>query len=185
MWETEIYSGNVAYQNDITLLQDINDDGYEDFAVGTTGGDRSVAALSGKTGQILWKFETSQYTGTGGWVYQVNANYDFNNDDIRDVLAASSDADGSGPARIICIDGINGDEIWNYFTGGPNFSVIGISDINGDNHPDALAGVSNSDETQAYVYGLDGTDGSFIWAYPVQGSSVWALEQLNDIDGDG
>jgi len=186
LWATEIYSGNVAYQNDITTIPDIDSDGYEDVIVGTTGADESVVAISGKTGTVIWKFETSDFTGVGGWLFQVHVKYDYNSDDFPDVIAASSDgAEGDGPARIICLDGISGDLIWDYYTGGPNFSAIGVSDFTGDDFPDAIGGSSSSDETQGYVYGINGLDGTLEWTYQVDGSSVWALEQLNDINGNG
>jgi hypothetical protein len=57
--------------------------------------------------------------------------------------------------------------------------------MNGDNIPDALAGSSNSAESEGKVYGIDGSDGSIEWTYTPAGSSVWAVEQLKDINGDG
>ncbi|MBU2651545.1 MAG: choice-of-anchor D domain-containing protein [Bacteroidetes bacterium] len=185
MWTTNVYSGNVAYQNDITVIPDINGDGYEDVIVGTTGGDRSVIALSGKKGSVLWKFLTSSWGGEGGWVFQVDASYDYNGDAFPDVLAAVSDGDGSGPARVFAIDGKTGDDIWDCYTGGPNFSVIGVKDFNGDNIPDAVAGASDAGELQGYVYGINGADGNIEWTFEAGGSSVWALGQLSDINGKG
>jgi hypothetical protein len=35
------------------------------------------------------------------------------------------------------------------------------------------------------VYGIDGTNGSIEWTYLVDGSSVWAVEQIDDITADG
>ncbi len=185
MWKAYVYSGNVAYQNGLTVIPDINDDGYEDVIVGTTGGDRSVIAISGKTGTVLWKFQTSTYGGVGGWVYQVDVSYDYNGDGFPDVLAAVSDGDGSGPARIFAVNGKNSDVIWDCYTGGPNFSVIGVRDFNGDNIPDAIGGASNASEDQGYVYGISGADGNIEWTFETGGSSVWALGQLNDINGKG
>lgn len=185
MWEAYVYSGNVAYQNDLTVIPDINGDGFQDVVVGTTGGDRSVIALSGKTGGVLWKFQTSTYGGVGGWVYQVDVNYDYNGDAFPDVLAAVSDGDGSGPARIFAVDGKTGDVIWDCYTGGPNFSVIGVRDFNGDNIPDAIGGASDASEYYGFVYGIDGANGSIQWTFEAGGSSVWALGQLNDLNGKG
>jgi len=187
MWEQFVYSGDVAYQNGLDIMPDINNDGYDDLVVGTGGGDRSVIALSGKTGMVIWKYETNEY-GDGGTVYQVDCIYDYNDDGVLDVLAATgNDGQGSstGPKRIFCLDGMNGDKIWECHTNGPNFSVIGIRDFNGDGVPDVLGGASTLNETQGKVYGIDGAGGSIEWTYDTDGSSVWALGQTFDINGKG
>jgi hypothetical protein len=185
MWEQEIYAGSVYHQNSMVAIDDINSDNSQEVIVGTAWGDRSVIAYSGKTGQQLWKHDTHEY-GSGGWVYQVDARFDYNDDGYTDILAATgNDADGTGPRRIYCLDARTGQSIWECFTGGPNFSVIGIEDVTGDGVPDALAGASNSQETQGKVYCINGATGAIFWNISTSGSSVWALEQLNDINDDG
>lgn len=185
LWETEIYSGNLYGQNSMMRSADLNGDNMDDVVVGTTGGDRSVWALSGADGEMLWKFETNMY-GDGGWVYQVHSKQDFNDDGIPDVLAAcGDDGQDSGPKRIFCLDGTNGDMLWEKYAGGPAFSVIGVDDFTGDGLDDVVAGSSNESETQATVWGLDGADGDDVWSFEPDGSSVWALERLSDINGDG
>jgi len=57
--------------------------------------------------------------------------------------------------------------------------------VNGDDVPDAICGVSDLDETEGSVYGVDGATGTELWQFNLPGSSVWALEQLDDINGDG
>ena len=86
--ESEV--GSVEYAKGIACLDDINDDDAPDIVVGTAWGDRTVTALSGKTGEILWRFNTIQY-GSGGWVYMVSVKYDYNGDCFMDVLAATGD----------------------------------------------------------------------------------------------
>jgi hypothetical protein len=185
IWERAIYAGTTYGQNGLTIIDDINLDDYQEVIVGTAWGDRSVTAFSGKTGEQLWKFDTHAY-GDGGWIYQVDARFDYNGDGAPDVLAASGDdANGTGPRRIFCLDAMNGDMIWECFTGGPNFAVIGIEDFTGDGIPDALAGASTGNETQGKVYGINGDNGAIMWTYTSTGSSVWALEQLLDINNDG
>lgn len=184
MWERAIYAGTTYGQNGLIVIDDIDGDNFEDVIVGTAWGDRSITAFSGKTGEQIWKHDTHEY-GDGGWVYQVDARFDYNNDGVKDILAATGDdGNGTGPKRIYCLDALNGNPIWQCYTGGPNFAVIGIEDINGDNIPDALAGASNSGETQGKVYGISGSNGAIIWTYTAAGSSVWGLEQLRDINGD-
>lgn len=186
LWEFEIYSGNIYQQQGLAIHADINNDGYEDVVVGTTGGDRSVTAVCGKTGQQIWKFSTGNYWGDGGWVYQVDAATDFNGDGIADVLgAAGNDANGTGPLRAFCINGATGALMWDNFIGGPGFAVMSIPDANGDGIPDAIAGGSNASETQGKVIGINGANGSTMWTQTTSGSSVWGLALLDDVNGDG
>ncbi len=184
LWEVPVYAGSPYSQSGLIIIDDINGDEFQDVIVGFAWGDRSVTAFSGKTGEQLWKFDTHSY-GDGGWVYQVDARFDYNNDGIKDILASTGDdANGTGPNRIFCLNAVNGAKIWECYTGGPNFAVIGIEDINGDDIPDALAGASNSAESQGKVYGISGANGAIEWTYTTAGSSVWALEQLFDINND-
>jgi hypothetical protein len=184
IWEHPIYAGTTYGQNGLTVIDDINNDEYQEVIVGTAWGDRSVTAFSGKTGEQLWKYDSHEY-GDGGWVYQVDARFDYNNDGVKDVLAATGDdANGTGPRRIFCLDALNGDKIWECFTGGPNFAVIGVEDFTSDNIPDVVAGASISSETEGKVYGINGDNGAIMWTYTSVGSSVWAIEQLFDINND-
>ncbi len=185
LWEYEVYSGNVYDQPGLSTIEDINNDGYDDVIVGTTGGDRSIIAISGKTGEQIWKHQTNEY-GLGGWVYAVSTGFDYNDDGLNDILAATGDDyEGAGPKRVYCIDAMDGLSIWETFVGGPVFSVIGVEDFTGDGEPDALAGASNDPETQGRIIGIDGSNGSIEFDLATGGSSVWALMQLDDITGDG
>ncbi len=185
MWEVEVYSGSVYDQPALSIIEDIDGDGYEDVIVGTTGGDRSIIAFSGKTGQQIWKHQTNEY-GLGGWVYSVNTDFDYNGDGLKDVLAATGDDyEGLGPKRVYCLDAMDGLSIWETPVGGPVFSVMGVEDFTGDGLPDAVAGASNDPETQGRIIGIDGSNGNKKFDRPTGGSSVWALLQLDDITGDG
>lgn len=184
MWETRIYSGSIYQQNALTKLEDINDDGVEDIVVGTAWGDRSVVALSGNTGKILWKFDTHAY-GEGGWIYQVECKYDYNGDGIKDVLAASgNDSGGNGPRSVFCLDGETGDLIWESMLGGAVFAVIGVEDFTGDGQPDVLAGSTNGNSSEGKATGINGADGEQEWNFVVAGTAVWAVAQIDDINGD-
>ncbi len=182
MWQTE--AGTVYGQNGLTTIEDINGDGYQEVVVGLAWGVRAVKVLSGKTGLQLWIYDTHEY-GDGGWVYQVWAGYDYNGDGTTDVLASTgNDGFNTGPKRIFCLDGTDGSVIWSAYTDGPNFSVIGVKDFNGDDVPDVIGGASNNGETEGKIYGIDGATGSILWNFTTSGSSVWALEQLDDGTGD-
>jgi len=184
IWEQYIYSGPVSYYRGLFISADLNNDGIQDVVVGTAGGDRSVRAYSGKTGAPLWVFSTSNY-GNGGSVYQVDARRDFNNDGIPDVLAATGDdTNEQGPKRIFLLNGVTGTMIWERYVFGPAFSVISVADFTADGIPDVIAGASNEAETQAWVRAINGATGAIEWSVQMAGSSVWALAQIDDLNGD-
>lgn len=185
LWEREIYSGNIYQQSALTLIEDINEDGYKDVIVGTTGGDRSIVALSGRTGEILWKYQTNVYGG-GGWVYAVDTPFDYNGDDFPDVLAVSGDdGQNTGPRRVHCLNGKTGSPIWESFLGAAGFAVIGVEDFTGDGIPDVIAGGDDPATSNGRVVGISGSNGGIQWTFPVSGISVFAVEVLDDISGDG
>lgn len=185
LWTHNIYSGNIYSQHGLAITEDINSDGYNDIVVGTTGGDRSIECLSGLTGNTLWVHDTHEY-GSGGWVYQVDCRYDYNNDGVIDALAVTGDdSSDTGPKRVYCLNGLTGVSIWEFPLGGPGFSVIGVEDFTGDGKPDVLAGCSNEFESIGYGKGINGATGSQMWSFTTPGSSVWAVEQLDDVSGDG
>jgi PKD repeat protein len=185
LWVHQIYSGNIYTQHGLAISEDINNDGYNDVVVGTTGGDRSIECLSGLDGNTLWTHDTHEYGG-GGWVYQVDCRYDYNNDSVLDVLASTGDdGSGTGPKRVYCLNGLTGASLWELPLGGPGFAVIGVEDFTGDGVPDVLAGCSNAGETTGYGKGINGATGAQMWSYQTSGSSVWGVEQLDDASGDG
>ena len=185
LWEREIYSGNIYQQSALSLIEDINEDGYTDVIVGTTGGDRSIVALSGRIGEILWKHETANYGG-GGWVYAVETKFDYNGDDFPDVLAVTGDnGNNTGPRRVYCLNGKTGVPIWESFLGAAGFSVIGVEDFTGDGIPDVIAGGDDPATSNGRVVGISGANGGIQWTFPVSGISVFAVEALDDINGDG
>ncbi len=183
MWTYMIYPGPVFSQNGLDIA-DVTGNGEQEVIVGTTGGFRAVFAIRAN-GLLLWSFNTNLY-GSGGWVYQVDASFDYNGDGVTDVLAATGDDSyNTGPKRVFCLDGRNGNIIWEKFMGGPVFSVIGVHDFNGDAHPDVIAGSSNEDETQGIITGLDGTTGSILWSRTTSGTLVWGLTELDDVNDNG
>jgi len=185
LWEHEIYAGSVYSQNGLAITEDVNADGYNDVVVGSAWGGRLIRTISGKTGEEIWTLDTHQY-GDGGWVYAVDCSYDYNGDGVLDVLAAvGDDSSNTGPKRVYCLDGEDGTSIWERPLIGPVFSVMGVEDFTGDGQPDVVAGYSNDQETIGYVVGIDGSDSTIKWTFTAAGTSVWALEQIDDITGDG
>ncbi len=185
LWTHNIYAGDIYSQKGLTITQDVNNDGFNDVVVGATGGARLIRCISGVNAATLWTHDTHEY-GDGGWVYQVDCRYDYNNDGVLDVLAATGDdGTGTGPKRAYCLDGLTGLSIWEFPLGGPGFSVIGVEDFTGDGKPDAVAGCTNAAQTIGYSKGINGATGTQVWSFTTSGASVWALEQIDDVSGDG
>jgi len=185
LWTHNIYSGNIYSQKGLTITQDVNSDGYNDVVVGATGGARLIRCISGLDAGTIWTHDTHEYGG-GGWVYQVDCRYDYNNDGVLDVLAATGDdSTGTGPKRAYCLNGLTGVSIWEFALGGAGFSVIGVEDFTGDGKPDAVAGCTNAAQTIGYAKGINGATGTQVWSFTTPGSSVWAVEQIDDVSGDG
>ncbi|MCH2140424.1 MAG: PQQ-binding-like beta-propeller repeat protein, partial [Phycisphaerales bacterium] len=184
LWAHEIYSGPVYSGKGLDIVEDRDGDGVQEIVVGTTGGARLVRMLSGASGSELWTFQTN-VIGDGGWVYQVDGSRDFTGDGIRDVIAcAGDDGADSGPKRVWCLDGLTGIPLWERPVGGPAFGALAIDDMTGDGVPDVLAGASDQWEIQGAAYGIDGSTGAVQWTVETSGSSVWALAQVGDVDGD-
>ena len=185
LWSHEIYSGNIYSSKGLDIVADVNGDGFKDVVVAATGGARLIRMLSGKTGSEIWTYHTN-VVGNGGWVYQVDGSRDFNGDGIVDVLAcAGDDGDDAGPKRAYCFNGIDGELIWQYIVGGPVFGIIAVDDFTGDGIPDAVAGASNQWETDGLAIGINGSSGQLEWSFETNGSSVWALAQIGDVNLDG
>jgi len=183
-WEHEIYGGSIYSQKGLTITEDVNSDGYNDVVVGAAWGARLIRTISGRTGDTIWTHDTHEYGG-GGWVYSVDCSYDYNDDGIVDVLASTGDdSSANGPKRIYCLNGESGISVWECPLGGPGFSAIGIEHFTGDGKPDVLAGASNEYESIGYAYGINGETGAIEWTFTVAGSSVWALEQIDDVTSD-
>ena len=185
IWEHEISGGSVYSHKGVAIMDDVDEDGYSDVAIGSAWGGRLIRAISGKTGGEIWTHDTHEY-GDGGWVYQVDCSYDYNSDGSVDVLAAvGDDASDTGPKRIYCLNGLSGVSIWECPLGGTGFAVIGVEDYTGDGQADVVAGASNADETVGKAFGINGATGAIEWEFVASGSSVWALAQTGDISGDG
>ncbi|MCD4829417.1 MAG: choice-of-anchor D domain-containing protein [Candidatus Cloacimonetes bacterium] len=188
LWEfhTDIAAigiGSIYDERALTTISDISGDGLRDVVIGTAWGSRAIFALDGATGEMLWVFDTHM-VGDGGWVYQVDADFDYTGDGTPDVLAACGDDGGNtGPCGVFCLDGVTGAQVWHDVAGVAVAAVRGVEDITGDGVADFFSGTS-PDAGDALVKLHSGVNGVPQWSYDTGSPAAWALAPLADINGD-
>ena len=168
-------TGSVDWEDAMQIIEDINNDGIEDVIIGCGGGNEMVYALSGSTGQKLWEYGSPTTTADGD-IYGIRTDKDFNSDNINDVLiSASGSGNGEGRHAVICVNGLNGQEIFNkvqpsHFT----YDVLatetgGAIGVGFNGGPYAVNGFNNS--------------GLPAWNYSIT-SALWSLREIPDINND-
>ncbi len=178
------WTGSIYQEPGLKVTGDLNADGIPDVIAGTAWGSRSVFAIDGSNGELIWYFD-SHTVGDGGWVYEVDGFRDYNNDGINDVLAcAGDDAYGTGPKRVWLFDGTDGSLIWQHLFGVAIASVISLQDATGDGIPEVVCGESANSGT-ASVYLLNGSNGSTIYSWDSGSSAVMSLTAIQDANNDG
>jgi len=173
-----INTGSVDWEDAMQIIEDINNDGIEDVIIGCGGGNEMVYALSGSTGQKLWEYGSPTTTADGD-IYGLRTDRDYNSDNINDVLiSASGSGLGAGRHAVICVNGLNGQEIFNvtqsfHFT----YDVLatelgGVIGVGNNGGPYRVNGFNNS--------------GQATWNYPLPSSlsALWSLREIPDINND-
>jgi outer membrane protein assembly factor BamB len=171
-------TGSVDWEDAVDILPDINNDGADEVVIGCGGGNEMVYCLSGATGQVLWAYGNPN-TYYDGDIYGLRCTKDYNGDGKKDVLiSASGEANFGGRHAVICVNGLNGQEIFNVpqnynFTYDPEATQTGGALGSGNNGgPYAVNGFSNT--------------GVLAWSYAIPGtlSSLWSIKQIPDINND-
>ena len=161
------YGGYVYYERGMCSSPDLTGDDVEDVIIGTAGTSRSVYALSGVDGALLWTFDTHFFGGAGGYVYEVASAGDLNGDLVPDVLGAAGDDAG----RVFALSGATGQLIWPGTHVATFFTVRPIHDVTGDNVPDVVGGT-----TSGIAAAYNGASGAAIWTVTVAaGSPIFSL----------
>jgi hypothetical protein len=176
---------------------DVDDDGYDDFAVGAQKGDY-VRVYSGQDGSILRAF-----TGVAGgdeFGYSVAGVGDLSGDGMAEVAVGAPlayDVSGNQVGTVTIFASEDGSVIHTFY-GDAYYDCLGDSvssagDADGDGTPDIVAGASwgTSSDGQTYpgfarIY--SGTDGSTIYTwYGPSDSSLFgfSVAAAGDLDGDG
>jgi len=187
-------------QDAMQIAADLNHDGFNDVVLAVGGGNESVYALNGLTGQILWYFGDDINWDLGDFS-AADVQHDFNGDGVVDVLAiADGNNDGTGYKRAFLFNGINGNILWEHPFPGPNpafgKTIISFKDITGDNIPEVVISYGNNGTTDKSVRLLNGLNGQTIWTrnmiqnnpkellelpLPGGGSDIIAAEYFNRI----
>jgi hypothetical protein len=159
---------------------DLGGDGFPDVLLGTAWGNRSVHAVDGLTGDVLWTFD-SYDEPESGWVYAVRTLPDRTGDGRPEVVFGT----GSDGHRGYLLDGADGSIIWR-FIGATD--AIGhteaLRDMNGDGTSDVLF-CGWDDETRVFcVSGAGEVAGAQIWARDT-GASNYNATVIDDVNGDG
>lgn len=171
-------TGSVDWEDAVDIIPDINNDGKDEVVIGCGGGNETVYCLSGATGQVLWAYGDPG-TNYDGDIYGLRCTKDYNGDGRKDVLiSASGEANFGGRHAVICVNGLNGAEIFNKvqtynFTYDPEAAQTGGAlGVGNNGGPYAVNGFTNS--------------GLAAWSYTIPGtlSSLWSLKQIPDINND-
>jgi outer membrane protein assembly factor BamB len=134
-----------------------------------------VYALSGSTGQKLWEYGSPTTTADGD-IYGIRTDKDFNNDNVNDVLiSASGSGNGNGRHAVICVNGLNGQEIFNKVQSSHFTHDVLATESGG------AIGIG----TNGGPYGVNGfnNSGLHVWSYTTT-SALWSVKEIPDINND-
>lgn len=173
-------SGLVTNRFALNYGDDWNRDGVVDIICGLDGRARTVKAISGRTGTLLWTFDTHHLRGDGGSIIAVFCPDDYTRDGIKDVVAGvGENAQGGGSNAVLLIDGSSHRAIWVTYLEFPLQLLISIGDVTGDRLTDYVAVGSQGD-----LLGLDGRRGAILWEAVYRGEVVEA-QRVGDVNRDG
>jgi|GEM_PF-446200 len=172
---SNINSGSVTYEDAMQIRSDIDGDGFQDVVIGCGGGNEMVYTLSGRTGKRIWAYGDS-VTFSDGDVNGVRADKDYNNDGIADVIfSASGESSGMGRRSLICVNGLNGNLIFN----SPQSSLFLYDVVNTQ-----IGGAISHSNSGApyYAQGFNNT-GNNLWQYSSP-DIIWGMRNIPSINSD-
>ncbi len=170
-------TGSVDWEDAMQIMDDLNGDGIKEVVIGCGGGNEEVYVLSGGTGKLIWEYP-GPGTNYDGDINGMRIDKDYNGDGRKDVLISASGEGATNPGRhsVICLNAVNGNEIFNVpqnceFTHDVTSTTTGGAIGNASNGgPYSIKGFNNN--------------GAGTWSYSVT-SAVWSLREIPDINGDG
>ena len=169
-----INTGSVEWEEAMAIA-DVNNDGIHDVVIGCGGGNEMVYALNGSNGSIIWSYGDSIGTSDGD-IEAISIRYDFNSDGIKDPLVSASGVTNGGRHALICLNALNGQEIF-YRTQPQPFTDDVVATESG-----GAIGVNNNGAPYS-VTGFN-MSGNTVWSYSSPGNT-WSLKEIPDISNDG
>lgn len=169
-----INTGSVEWEEAMAIA-DVNNDGIHDVVIGCGGGNEMVYALNGSNGSILWSYGDSIATSDGD-IEAISIRYDYNSDGINDPLVSASGVTNGGRHALICLNALNGQEIFYRTQPEPFTDDVAATESGG------AIGVNNNGAPYS-VTGFN-TAGNSVWSYNAPGNT-WSLKEIPDISNDG
>ena len=151
------------------------------FAVGADAGSVSDVQVYGSNGVAKFKFVAFESTFLGG--VRV-ATGDVNGDGTDDIIVA---AGNGGAARIRIMNGVNGEQIANFYAYDVSFrggAYVAAGDLNGDGKAEIITGAGAGGGPHVRVFDVNGNSLQSFYAYSVNflgGVTV----AVGDTNGDG
>ena len=157
---------------------DIDNDGFDDFVVGTLNGASHVKVFSGATGAEISSFFA--FDGFNGGVNVASA--DVNGDGVDDIVVATR----TGSSHVKVFSGLDGSLLQSYIAFDAGY-IGGISiaagDLNGDGRAEIIVGALRGVSHVKSFSGLDNSELASFFAY--EGSLGGVSVAVLDADGDG
>ncbi|HOX24814.1 MAG TPA: FG-GAP-like repeat-containing protein [Candidatus Krumholzibacteria bacterium] len=167
-------------QECLVSCDDLNGDAFPDALLGTAWGNRSVHAVDGITGAVLWTFDTYDEPASG-WIYAVRSHPDRTGDGRPEVVFGA----GSDCHRGYLLDGATGAVIWRFIGSSDAIGhTVSLPDVNADGIADVLFCGWDNEHRVFCVSGAGSVAGAQLWAYDT-GASNHSATAIDDVDGDG
>jgi outer membrane protein assembly factor BamB len=167
-------------QECLVACDDLSGDGLGDVLLGTAWGNRSVHAVDGVTGDVLWTFD-SYDEPESGWVYCVRAMPDRTGDGRPEVVFGT----GSEGHRGYLLDGADGSIIWRFIG---SVDAIGHTEVARDLNDDGIADIVfcgwDNEHRVFCVSGAGQVAGATLWTRNT-GASNHNATVIDDVTGDG
>ncbi len=169
-------TGSVGYQDGMQVRSDVDGDGVQDVVIGVGGGNEMVYTISGRTGNTIWAYGDS-INYSDGDINGLRADKDFNGDTVPDVLLSASGSSSGGRHAAICLNGLNGMEIFNMPQPGQYTFDITTLQTGG------VICVDQNNGGPYYLYRFNNSGGPL---FNVQVPDVvWSLKETKDVNNDG
>jgi hypothetical protein len=178
--ESGLSNGGGDGQECLVSCDDLNGDGRRDVLLSTAWGNRSVHAIDGMTGGVLWTFDSYQEPNSG-WIYAVRTLPDRTGDGVPEVVFGT----GSDGHRGYLLDGADGSVIWRFIGAGDALGhTVALRDQDGDGLADVLFCGWDNEHRVFCVSGAGEVAGQQLWARDT-GASNYTATLIDDVTGDG